>query len=785
MAKSEQELLDFQRRLEAEKAKIFEERRQLEEQRSQLAKESQELARNRNRSPAALHSSNGHDRTGTNMSGMMGTIGCMREFILTEDFEVWYEQFQEYIAANNISMDRSVPLFLTLLGTDGYKLIRNLCVPCKPREKTLIELVTLIQNHLNPKPNVISERFKFKQRKQKQDESISMFVAALKQISLNCEFGGNLNNSLRDQLVWGLRNARIQRRLLSETQLPMERAVELSLSLEAAEREAGQLSQASHNLAESSVNFLAKRGKPTGQHERVVCYCCGKPNHKISECRFKDYACNICHKKGHLAIRCKNANKFDKAGAGKSPVAKSVPSKRANKHNFIEEDLSESFGNLFQLHSDGEKPITIQLAVEGKQTTFEIDSGSPISAISVEYLQNTKEPLALQMNTTTRIFRTYSGGKIISKGYLTVDVAFKGRNVRLNLFVLPGDSAPIIGRDWLYKLHILKVDEEHKKLYINSVKNSEFLSALRDKFKNVFSKKLGTCTSHKFALMLKQDAKPVFFKPRPVPFAMRHKIEQELDRLIEGNIIEPVDNSNWATPIVPVVKSDGTIRLCGDYKVTVNPHLIVNRHPIPRVTDLLNKLGNGTVFSKIDLAHAYQQVELEQESKALTTITTHKGLFRYNRMSFGIASAPGLSQNLVDKILAGLPGVVVYFDDILVFGGTLKEHNERLEQVLHILERTRLTVSFEKCSFAEERVHFLGYQLDRNGVHIAPEKVRAIKGIMKPTNVTELKSFLGIINYYSKFIKSYSTIAAPLFHLLRKNVKYKWSTDCDKAFKTN
>lgn len=128
---------------------------------------------------------------------------------------------------------------------------------------------------------------------------------------------------------------------------------------------------------------------------------------------------------------------------------------------------------------------------------------------------------------------------------------------------------------------------------------------------------------------------------------------------------------------------------------------------------MLSKLENGKIFSKIDLAHAYQQVDLEEESKELTTINMHKGLFRYNRLSFGIASAPGLFQGLIEKILTDSNGVVIYFDDILVFGKILAEHNNNLEKVLGRLEKHNLTVSYKKCSFAQEKVSFLGYQIAR------------------------------------------------------------------------
>lgn len=157
----------------------------------------------------------------------MSTIGRMREFSPNEDFEIWYEQFEEYIAANGIPEERTVSLFLTLVGMEGYKLLRNLWAPEKPKSKILEELFILIRRHLSPTPNAITERFKFKKRKQQQDESISTFLASIKQLFLYCEFG---DTSLRDQLVSSLNNKRIQRKLLAETQLMLEKAVQLSLA---------------------------------------------------------------------------------------------------------------------------------------------------------------------------------------------------------------------------------------------------------------------------------------------------------------------------------------------------------------------------------------------------------------------------------------------------------------------------------------------------------------------------------------------------------------------------
>ena len=135
---------------------------------------------------------------------------------------------------------------------------------------------------------------------------------------------------------------------------------------------------------------------------------------------------------------------------------------------------------------------------------------------------------------------------------------------------------------------------------------------------------------------------PKFYKPRSVPFAMRNFVEKELERLQMQGIIEPVKFSDWAAPIVPVLKKDGGIRICGDYKLTVNRAAKIDTYPIPRIDDLFAALAGGKAFSKLDLAHAYQQVPLEETARKYVTINTQKGLFQYTRLPFGVSSAPAI-----------------------------------------------------------------------------------------------------------------------------------------------
>lgn len=185
-------------------------------------------------------------------------------------------------------------------------------------------------------------------------------------------------------------------------------------------------------------------------------------------------------------------------------------------------------------------------------------------------------------------------------------------------------------------------------------------------YRAVFKADLGTMRSVTAHIYIDKDAEPKFYKARPVPYALKPKIEAELERLEKEGTIEPVRFSEWAAPIVPIVKPDKSIRICGDYKVTVNRASKLENYPIPKTEDLLATLGGGQKFTKLDMSQAYQQLLLDEDSRQYVTVNTHKGLYRYNRLPYGVASAPGIFQRTMDNLLQGIPFVVVRVDDILV-----------------------------------------------------------------------------------------------------------------------
>ena len=279
-----------------------------------------------------------------------------------------------------------------------------------------------------------------------------------------------------------------------------------------------------------------------------------------------------------------------------------------------------------------------------------------------------------------------------------------------------------------------------------------------------------------------EDAQPKYFKARPVPYALKEKIENELDRLVEEGTIESVQFADWAAPIVPIVKEDKSIRICGDYKVTVNQVAKLDNYPIPKAEDLFATLSGGEKFTKLDMSQAYQQILLEEESKKYTTINTHKGLFQYNRLPYGVSSSPGIFQRTMENLLQGIPFVVVRVDDILVSGSNDEEHLANLEEVLKRLSEHGLRLKQKKCAFMVNEVVYLGQKINSQGIQPIQEKVRAIADAPSPKNVSEVRSYLGMINYYQKYLPNLSTILAPLHSLLEKGKSWKWNKEHQESF---
>ena len=271
-------------------------------------------------------------------------------------------------------------------------------------------------------------------------------------------------------------------------------------------------------------------------------------------------------------------------------------------------------------------------------------------------------------------------------------------------------------------------------------------------------------------------------KARSVPFSLLSKIETEINNLVKQGVLEKVDSSEWASPIVPVQKSNGDIRICGDYKQTLNPNLQIDEHPLSTVDEIFSKMAGGNKFTKIYLNKAYLHLEFKSEMREYLTLNTHRGLYKCNRLMFGVASAPAIWQRAIEQILQGIPGTSVFIDDIKVTGSNTKEHLQNLEKVLIQLEEHNLKINLSKSTFLADEIHYCGYLVNKDGIHKTKEKIEAIVNMPLPKNVTELRSFIGLVQYYTRFSSTFSTILFPLNQLTHKNTPWKWTNKHTKVF---
>ena len=273
-----------------------------------------------------------------------------------------------------------------------------------------------------------------------------------------------------------------------------------------------------------------------------------------------------------------------------------------------------------------------------------------------------------------------------------------------------------------------------------------------EKYPQLFAEGVGSLQGYQAKITLSADAKAQFHRPRLVPYTLQQKVEEELNRLQEEGIIQPVENSEWAAPIVIVRKADNSIRICGDYKVTINPYLEMDNYPMPNAQDLFASLAGGRFFTRLDMKQAYMQMRVDASSQRYLTINTARGLFAYTRIPFGISTAPGIWQRAMDNVLTGMAGVSCYLDDILIVGQSKEQHDERLHQVLKRLRQAGLRLKREKCEFKKTRVEYLGYVVDEHGLRPAEKKLAAIRQAPEPSNTTELRAFFGLLNYYGRFL---------------------------------
>jgi hypothetical protein len=277
---------------------------------------------------------------------------------------------------------------------------------------------------------------------------------------------------------------------------------------------------------------------------------------------------------------------------------------------------------------------------------------------------------------------------------------------------------------------------------------------------------------------------PVFRKSRPLPFGLRTPVKAVIDKLVDQNVLVPVESSRWATPIVTPLKSDGSPRVCGDFKVSVNPLLYQKATTTLEAEDMFAALKHASFFSKVDFQNAFLQIPLDKKSQELTTLNTMWGLYAHRFLPFGLTSSPSIFQEFMDTLCKDLIGVRAYQDDILVFGSDRPSHDKALLNLLKRLVQYNVKINVKKSVFGVTQLDYLGYRISIRGIEPNADRLRPIVEAPLPTDCSQLRSWLGCMQYYSRFIPNFAELAGPLFSLATgSSSDFCWTDKYNSAFK--
>lgn len=475
-------------------------------------------------------------------------------------------------------------------------------------------------------------------------------------------------------------------------------------------------------------------------------------------CKFLKAQCNRCKKFGHIAPVCRSSQVDD-----------------AVNHLSV-----ESVSEVRTIRTNQKKLITLDVEINGVVHTMELDTGCETSVLSYDFFQNqlhSHPPLS----TSTHVFRTYTKETFRAVGNLSCTMKHDGQQQSLLLPVVHGSS--LFGKDLLkiFKINWSAVAAQCH--HVSSAPAPDLTALLKD-FADVFKTPTSQdrITGFTARVILKDNATPRFLKARPLPYALRDKVDHELQQMEDTGVITKIPTSEWASPLVVVPKPDGRVRITGDFKNTVNSQLCVTQYPLAIPDDIYANLAGCSVFSKLDGSNAYHQLELDENSKNFLVINTHRGLYRYNVLPQGIASSPAIFQCFMDEMLQGIPHSGSFIDDVISGSKNDNAHLRQLHTLFSRFRKYNYKLSASKCQFMQPSLEFLGHRVSKDGIETSQAKVNAILKITQPKNVTDIKSFLGLVNFYGKFLPHLSTVCEPLYRLTKKDVPFEWTPSCQKAF---
>ena len=471
---------------------------------------------------------------------------------------------------------------------------------------------------------------------------------------------------------------------------------------------------------------------------------------------------------GHFQIRCKSKQV--------KPQKIDRPQKTNQKRVHQIKEGEPYYAFTVRKISENNCDSAIDVKVGGINLPMIIDSGASCNILGREQWETLRaNNIQCVSSKETKTLYAYGSTEPLEvAGAFKATVSVGNDSVENEEFVvIEGAGQSLLGRDTALKLNVLKLGPS-----VNVINDRGILNQYPEVIKG-----FGKLKNFQLKVPLDRTVTPVVQTVRRIPYQLRDKLEHTLQELEQLDIIEPVNGPcDWVSPIVCVPKANGKdIRICVDMR-RANLAVKRERFPIPTIAEILQDLNQSCVFSKLDLRMGYHQIELHQESREITTFATHKGLYRDKCLMMGINCAPEMYQKCIQQLIQNIEGAHNILDDIIVHGSSKEEHDKRLARVLETLRDNGLTLNMDKCELNMSKLVFMGHVLSARGIGPAEVKVQAVVNAREPETEVEVKSFLGLVTYSSRYIPDFSTVSEPLRRLLKSNEPFIWGDEQQESF---
>ena len=698
---------------------------------------------------------------------------------LSQKWTTWLSRFNIYAAAAGISDDsQKRSLLLHIAGPEVQEVFDTLT----DTGTRFDEAVNKLNTHFKPCTNITFQRHVFRKEEQKDSESITQYVVRLKKLADTCNFGDEKDNCIRDQVVDKCKSQSLRKKLLAEKDLTLQKTLEIAQAKEASELQAAQIAEddkafaiksnqtyshhrkvmtPNNNRLGSTPHSAKSRSTPHNgpprppqtlnrqrQGSDITCSRCGLKGHAGHQCRCtQNKTCYSCGKVGHFASMCRSLPP-NTTNCLADHMADLELKSEADDCDFIQCSCPDC---VYVLGVD--RHNTTLFKVGSADISLLIDSGASCNILNGSDSTILKDH-GVKFLSCNRTLKPYMSPAIKVTQKLITTIKHENQEIEAEFLVTNGNQPSLLGKSTALKLGVLHVVDQVIE---------KGLSSPLDLFPGI-TKGVGKLKNHTVTIDIDPSVPGVARKHSRVPFHIRDKVDAELDRLMKEDIIEKVNSpTKWVSRIVtpPKPKKPDQIRMCVDMR-EANQCVLRTRHVTPTIDELIADLNGATVMSKIDLRSGYHQLELDPKSRDITTFSTHSGLFRYKRLIFGLNSAAEIFQHTIQELISDIQGAKNVSDDIIVFGVDRESHDKALHATLGRLHESGLTVNEEKCEFYKSEIEFFGFIFSADGLKPDPNKVKALKLAQKPQNLSELRSFLGMVQYSSRFIADFATIVEPL-----------------------